>query len=303
MNKQFLRNISICSIVLLILMSAFAGVGCVDQGDDTGATETAGEAATTGDSASGSIIIKGSDTVLPLSQAEAEDFMMENPEASVTVIGGGSGVGIAALIDGEVEIAMASRLMKDSEIENAQANGIDPVRTQIAIDGIAVIVNPDNPVNELTFEQLKGIYDGSISNWEEVGGDNQEIAVMSRDSSSGTYGYFQEEVLLDEEYRQDAITQPTTGAIVQEVSQNEGAIGYIGFAYLDESTKALSLDGGDGFVEANPENIVSGDYPLARPLQYYTNGEPEGLEGEFIDFVLSPTGQEIVSEIGYFPVA
>ncbi|MDW7733177.1 MAG: PstS family phosphate ABC transporter substrate-binding protein [Methanolobus sp.] len=297
MTKQFLRNISICSIVLLILMSAFTGIGCVDQEADAGETEN------TEAGASGSIIIKGSDTVLPLSQAEAEDFMMENPDASVTVIGGGSGVGIAALVDGEVEIAMASRLMKDSEIAEAESNGITPVKHEIAIDGIAVIVNPENPVNELTYDQLKGIYDGSISNWADVGGDDRQIAVMSRDSSSGTYEYFKEEILVDEDYRSDALTQPTTGAIVQEVAQNPGAIGYIGFAYLDDSTKAVSLDGGDGFVEATPENIISGDYPLARPLQYYTNGEPEGLAAEFIDFVMSPIGQEIVSEIGYFPVA
>ncbi|WP_406655682.1 PstS family phosphate ABC transporter substrate-binding protein [Methanolobus sp. ZRKC2] len=301
MTKQLLRNISICSIVLLILISVFAGVGCVDQGEEP-VTEGA-EAEATEETLTGSIIVKGSDTVLPLSQAEAEDFMIENPETSVTIIGGGSGVGVAALIDDEVEIAMTSRLMKESEVEEAEANGVTPLRHEIAIDGIAVIVNPENPVNELTYDQLKGIYDGSISNWADVGGDDRKIAVMSRDSSSGTYEYFKEEILEDEAYRQDALTQPSTGAIVQEVSQNEGAIGYIGFAYLDESTKAISLDSGEGFVEATEENIISGDYPLARPLQYYTNGEPEGLTKEYIDFVMSPTGQAIVSEVGYFPVA
>ncbi|WP_342303967.1 PstS family phosphate ABC transporter substrate-binding protein [Methanolobus sp. ZRKC5] len=286
-SGKLLKNITICSAVLLIIATVFIGIGCVDK---EGTTD------------SEAIIIKGSDTVLPLSQAESEEFMYANPDTSITIIGGGSGVGIAALIDGEIEVAMASRNIKDSEMENAQANGIEPVEHVVAWDGIAVVVNPENPVTELTFDQLKSIYDGSISNWADVGGEDLIITVITRDSSSGTYGYFQEEVLLDEEYRQDALVQPATGAIVQEVAQNTGAIGYIGYAYLGENIAALALDGGEGFVEATPENIISGDYPLARPLYYYTNGDPAGLAKEFIDYVLSPTGQDIVSDVGYFPV-
>ncbi|MDI3540093.1 MAG: phosphate transport system substrate-binding protein, partial [Methanolobus sp.] len=166
---------------------------------------------------------------------------------------------------------------------------------------LPIFVNPDNPISQLTYEQLQGIYDGNISNWNEVGGEDREIAVITRDSSSGTYEYFKEEILVDREYRPDALAQPATGGIVQEVSRNKGAIGYIGFAYLDESVKPLALDGGEGFVEATEQNILSGDYPLSRPLYYYTNGEPQGAVKDFIDFVLSPTGQAIVSEIGYFP--
>ncbi|WMW26167.1 PstS family phosphate ABC transporter substrate-binding protein [Methanolobus sediminis] len=284
---------------MLIIAAAFIGIGCVDNGDTT-TEDTAADDAATG--ATGSIMIKGSDTVLPLSQAEAEEFMIENPDADITVIGGGSGVGIAALVDGEVDIAMASRQIKDSEIENAEANGIYPVEQVIAWDGIAVVVNPENPVTELTFDQLKAIYNGSISNWADVGGDDLEITVITRDSSSGTYAYFKEEVLLDEEYRADALVQPATGAIVQEVGQNTGAIGYIGYAYLDDTVTALALDGGDGFVEATPENIMAGNYPLARPLHYYTDGEPTGLTKEYIGYVMSTAGQEIVSDVGYFPV-
>jgi phosphate transport system substrate-binding protein len=284
MNKSIIKSITICSIVFLIMLSAFIGIGCVDK-----------------DGKMESIIVKGSDTVLPLSQAESEEYMIANPEKSITVIGGGSGVGITALIDGEVEIAMASRKIKDSETAASKENGINPVEHVVAWDGIAVVVNPENPVTKITFNDLKGIYEGSISNWADVGGDDLVITVITRDSSSGTYGYFQEEVLLDEEYRQDALVQPATGAIVQEVSQNKGAIGYIGYAYLDDSTTALALDAGEGFVEATPENIINGKYPLARPLYYYTNGEPEGLAKEFLDYINSPTGQEIVSDIGYFP--
>jgi phosphate transport system substrate-binding protein len=293
MSKEMLKRFSICSIVLLLLAAVFTGIGCVDNDQN----ET-GDAPTTGSS---SITVKGSDTVLPLTQAEAEDFMIENPNMRVTVIGGGSGVGFAALIDGEVPIAMASREIKDSEMQKAQQRGINPVEHTIAWDGIAVVVNPDNPVSQLTYEQLQGIYDGNISNWKDVGGENRAIAVITRDSSSGTYEYFKEEILVDREYRPDALAQPATGGIVQEVSRNKGAIGYIGFAYLDDSTKAVALDGGEGFVEATEENILSGEYPLSRPLYYYTNGEPQGAVKEFVDFVMSPTGQAIVSEIGYFP--
>ncbi len=269
--------------VFLIIGFTFAGIGCVDKNKM-------------------GIMIKGSDTVLPLSQAEAEEFMLKHADKSITVIGGGSGVGIAALIDGEVEIAMASRSMKDSEIERAKQNGINPLETTIGWDGIAVVVNPENPVSQLSFTQLKDIYDGNISNWNEVGGEDRKITVISRDSSSGTYEYFKEEILVESEYRQDALVQPATGAIVQEVAQNKGAIGYIGYAYVDNSVKALALDGGDGvFVPATQEKILSGEYPLARELFYYTNGEPQGLTEEFMDYVMSSEGQSIVSEVGYFP--
>nr|WP_321497204.1 PstS family phosphate ABC transporter substrate-binding protein [uncultured Methanolobus sp.] len=298
-SGKLIKNIALYSAVMLVIAAVFIGIGCVDNGDTTTEDGATGDE-TTG--ATGSIMIKGSDTVLPLSQAEAEEFMYENPNADITVIGGGSGVGIAALVDGEVEIAMASRSIKDSEIENAEANGINPVEHVIAWDGIAVVVNPENPITELTFDQLKAIYNGSISNWADVGGEDLTITVITRDSSSGTYGYFQEEVLLDEEYRADALVQPATGAIVQEIGQNAGAIGYIGYAYLDETVTALALDGGEGFVEATPENIMAGNYPLARPLHYYTDGEPTGLAKEYIDYVMSTAGQEIVSDVGYFPV-
>lgn len=286
-------------LTLLVVGFVFAGIGCT--GNDSGegvSTGTNLENNSTIDAQG--IFIKGSDTILPLAQAEAEEFMSKYHEKSVTVTGGGSGVGIAALIDGEVDIASASRTMKESEIKAAEANGINPVQDVIAYDGISVIVNPDNPISELSFEQLRGIYNGSISNWKDVGGEDEPVAVLSRDSSSGTYEYFKEEVLLEDEYRPDALTQPTTGAIVTEVSQNPNAIGYIGVAYLDDSVKALSLDAGVGSEYPSSENIISGKYPLARPLFFYTNGEPEGLIKEFVDFVQSEEGQNIVLEVGYF---
>lgn len=283
------RNLKIYTFLSVLLIAfAFLGIGCVDSED-------------TGDAEELSILVKGSDTVLPLSQAEAEEFMFENPDSTVTIIGGGSGVGIAALIDGEVDIAMASREIKSSEFEASQANGVNPVEHTIAWDGIAVVVNPENPVSDLTFEQVRSIYNGEVSNWAEVGGEDRPITAITRDSSSGTYVYFQENVLEGDEFRQDALVQPATGGIVQEIAQNEGAIGYIGFAYLDESIKGLALDSGEGAISPTTDTITTGAYPLARPLYYYTNGEPEGLAKEYLDFVMGQQGQDIILEVGYFP--
>jgi phosphate transport system substrate-binding protein len=273
--------------LLLVTSLALFGAGCV--GNDGSEAEMQ------------SIMIKGSDTVLPLAQAEAEVFMMEYPDTSVSIIGGGSGVGIAALIDGEIDIAMTSREMKGSEIENAQANGIDPLEQTIAWDGISVVVNPENPVSDLTFEQIKAIYVGDVSNWNEIGGEDREIVVLSRDSSSGTYEYFKDEVMEGNEYRADALINPSTGAIIQTVAQNKNAIGYVGVAYLDGTIKALAVDNGSGAEEPTSENILEGTYPLARPLYFYTNGEPTGLALEFIEFISSETGEETIFEVGYFP--
>jgi phosphate transport system substrate-binding protein len=295
------------AILTLLIIGFVFLAGCAGKNSESSspAQETSSEeipAEKTTVSEAQSITLKGSDTVLPLAQAEAEEFMAENSGKSVTVTGGGSGVGIAALIDGEVNIAPASREMTDDEIKSAESKGINPVETTIAYDGITVIVNPSNSVSNLTFDQLRGIYNGSISNWKEVGGADAQIAVISRDSSSGTYKDFQKDVLQGDEYRPDALTQPATGGIVTEVAQNTNAIGYIGFAYLDSSIKALSLDNGNGSVAPTEESILNGSYPLSRSLYFYTNGEPSGLIKEFTDFVTSEKGQKIVSTVGYIPL-
>jgi len=249
-----------------------------------------------------SISVKGSENILPLAQAETEEFMNESSGKSVSVTGGGSGVGIAALIDGQVDIATTTREMTANEIEAAKTNGINPTKHIIAIDGISVVVNPSNPVSKLTFDQLRGIYNGSISNWKDVGGEDRTITVISRDSGSGTYQDFKKYVLQGDEYRPDALVQFSIGGIVIEVSKNPNAIGCVGIAYVDKSIKALSLDKGNGFVSPTPETISSDIYPLSRSLLFYTNGEPTGLTKEFIDFVLSDQGQKIVSTVGYIPL-
>ena len=299
--------------ILILLVTGFVFLGgCAgkDSGDSS-APKTSSEGApvqeaTTTEAPQGaeaqSISVKGSDTVLPLAQAEAEEFMNENSGKSVSVTGGGSGIGITALIDGKVDIATASRQIDANEIEAAKAKGINPVENVIAYDGITVVVNPTNPISALTFDQMRGIYNGSISNWKEVGGADAKITVISRDSSSGTYKDFQKDVLLGDEYRPDALTQPATGSVVTEISQNANAIGYIGFAYLDSSVKALSLDKGNGSVVPTAESILNGEYPLSRSLYFYTNGEPSGLTKEFTDFVKSDEGQNVVSTVGYIPL-
>lgn len=296
LRRTKLNKIITILTVFLLLGIMMGGIGCVDNNNaNTSANNT-------GTDASESITIKGSDTVLPLAQAEAEDFMIKYPNKKITVIGGGSGVGIAALIDKEIPVAMASREMKQEEIDNARQNGIDPIETPIAWDGIAVVVNPQNPVNQLTYDQLKMIYNGNISNWKDVGGNDEQITVISRDTSSGTYEYFKEEILGDENYRQDALIQPATGAIVKEISQNTGAVGYIGHAYLNDDIKGVQLNNGtSGFVSPEQQNILDGKYPLARKLYFYTNGQPGNLTKEFIDYINSEEGKATTTEVGYFP--
>jgi phosphate transport system substrate-binding protein len=294
------------ALLLLVAGFMFMGIGCIEKNsEDSSSTNLSSEGVTVQSSTASevqSISVKGSDTVLPLVQAEAEEFMIENNGKNIAISGGGSGFGIAALISGHIDIATASREMTEEELEEAKANGINPVETIIAYDGISVIVNPSNSVSELTFDQLRGIYNGSINNWKDVGGEDLEIVVISRDSSSGTYEYFKEEVLQGDEYRADALTQPATGGIVGEVSQNPNAIGYIGVAYLDDTVKALNLDAGNGSEAPSSESILNGTYPLSRSLYFYTNVEPSDLTKEFIDFVLSETGQNLVTEVGYFPI-
>ena len=288
MAKKFTNRII---FILLAIGLIVLGIGCSLAAPEQKATSSLAQ----------SISVKGSDSVLPLAQAEAEEFLKENSGKSVSVTGGGSGVGIAALIDKQVDIATASRKMTTDEIKKANTNGINPVEHVIAYDGITVIVNPKNPVSKLTFDQLRGIYDGSISNWKQVGGEDKPIAVISRDSSSGTYADFKKDVGFNE-YRPDALTQATTGGIVGEVTQNPNAIGYIGFAYVDKDIKVLSLDNGKGSVLPTQKTILSGEYPLSRTLQIYTNGEPSGLTKELSDFMLSQKGQNIVSKVGYIPL-
>lgn len=244
------------------------------------------------------LTLTGSTTVLPIAQNAAEDFMKMNPNANISVRGGGSGVGIAALIDGTADIANASRPMKTQEIETAKEKGITPNEIVVAKDGIAVIVNPDNSITGITHQQLKDIYTGKISDWRELGGEPGTIVVVSRDVASGTFEVFNEKVLEGEKVRNDALMLASNKAVATTVAQTPGAIGYVGMGYLSSDVKALPVDG----VSPTKANVISGDYSLARSLFMYTNGEPQGLAKEFIDFILSPAGQKIVEEQGFVSI-
>jgi len=244
---------------------------------------------------SGRLVIQGSTTVLPIAQKCAEVFMQKHLEADITVRGGGSGTGIAALIDGICDIADSSRPMKKKEIIKAKEKGVNPEPHVIAMDGIAVIVHPSNPVDELTLSQLKDIYTGKISNWAELGGRNQKIVVISRDAASGTFECFNKLVLKKQRVRPDALLQASNAAVASTIKRTKGAIGYVGLGYLSSEVKALKIDG----VAPSVETVLKGTYPISRPLFMYTNGKPKGLAKDFIDFVLSEEGQRIVKEQGF----
>lgn len=216
--------------------------------------------------------IKGSDTVLPIAQQTAERFMTLNPSARVTVTGGGTGVGISALLDQTTDIAMASRAIKFSEKMKAKAAGEDLAEVPIAYDALAVVVHPSNPVKQLTRQQLEDIFRGKVTNWQQVGGDDRKIVVYSRETSSGTYEFFKESVLKNKNYMSSSLSMPATGAIIQSVSQTRGAIGYVGLAYVSPRIKTLAVSyDGQHYAAPTLENTINKTYPIVRPLYYYYN--------------------------------
>ena len=247
--------------------------------------------------------LKGSDTVLPLAQKEAEAFGKKTGK-SVTVIGGGSGVGIAALLEGTTDIATASRRMKFDEKAKCQEAGKFIVEKIIAYDALAIIVNPGNPVTKLTRAQLEGIFTGKITNWKQVGGEDLKITPYARETSSGTYDFIKEYVLLNKNYMSSILSMPATGAIVQSVSQTKGAIGYVGLAYLNSSVKAIHVSfDGKNFVAPSMATAMNKTYPIVRPLFFYYEKAKEKSYLSFVNFVLSAEGQAIVDKVGYVPLA
>lgn len=248
--------------------------------------------------------VKGSDTVLPLSQKEAENYMKKNPGSSITVTGGGSGVGFSSIMSGTTDIAQASRSMKMDEKLKMQEAGKAFKETVIAYDALAVIVNPSNKVSQLTREQLEGIFTGKIINWKEVGGTDLKIIVYSRETSSGTYEFFKEHVMSKKNYAASALLMPATGAIVQSVSQTPGAIGYVGLAYIEKDVKALkvSYDKGKTFIIPSVETAMNKTYPVTRPLFYYYLTSAEKQLKPFVDYILSAEGQKTVLTEGYVPL-
>ena len=294
MKKGQKRLIQIILPLILLLATGIALVGC---GNNEGI----------------SFKIIGSNTVTPLSSVWAEEFMNANPDINIAVTGPGSGVGIAALIDGTTDIAQASRKIKTTEVEQAQTNGVEPYEIQVATDALSVVVHPDNPVSELTIAQLSGIYTGQITNWKGVGGNDAPIVAIARDTNSGTHVFFKEQVVQmanlpteDEslEYGSKVLLLPSTAEGVDQVAQNVNAIFYPGLGYLTEDVKPIGIKSTDNDAAVLPsvETALDGTYPIARPLLYYTVGEPTGIIADFIYYCLSDEGQQLVLEVGYVPL-
>lgn len=246
----------------------------------------------------GDLVINGSTTVLPVVQKATEAFAKTNPEVHIALSGGGSGNGVKALIDGLAHIAMSSRDIKASESKLAQQRGVKPFRTAVAVDAIVPVVNNANTVKDLTQEQLKAVFEGKIRNWKEVGGKDAPIVVVSRDSSSGTFETWESLVMKGARVTPRALLQTSNGTVVQTVSKNVNAIGYIGIGYLDNQTKPLTLAG----QKATAETAKNKQWPLSRELYFFTNEAPAGDAKAFTDFVTSAAGQKIVEEAGFVPL-
>ncbi len=290
------------ALIGLLLLSPIAiAVGCGNGGSSGTADESSDKAKI--------IENKGSDTLVNLALAWAEKYMETHPNVRLSVTGGGSGTGIAALINGTVDIANASRDVKPEEIEAAEQNGISPVEFVVARDAIAVVVHPSNPVDSLTLHQISDIYTRKITNWREVGGEDRPIVLLSRESNSGTYVYFLENVVRvgDEDsdllFSPDTLLMPSSEGISSEVRQNPNAIGYDGLGYVthDQKMIAVAQDAEGPYVLPSVETVNDGSYPIARPLYMYTAGEPTGQVEDYLTWVRGE-GQKVVPELGFVPL-
>ncbi len=254
--------------------------------------------------------IKGSDTMVNLGQAWAETFSKKHAGVNVAVTGGGSGTGLTALINGTCDIAESSRSIEPKEIETARTKGIAPKEFLVAMDGIAIVVHPKNPIKNLTLDQLRAIFLGDITNWKAIGGADKPIVLLSREFNSGTHIFFKEHVLRrgkakgPEEFSPSALLMPSSQAIADEVAGNENAVGYYGMGYISAKQKVIAVakDAKSPFIEPTLPNVKSKIYPISRPLFLYTNGEPKGAVKDFVDFVFSPEGQELVKKIDFVPI-
>ena len=254
----------------------------------------------------------GSDTMVNLALAWAEQYQKDNPQSNLSVSGGGSGTGIASLINKTTDLANASRKIKSEEIVNAQANGIEPVEFIVARDAIAVIVNPNNPISQLTLQQLSDIYSGKINNWQELGGEDRPIVRLSRETNSGTHVYFLEQVLrLGDKndktlFSTDTLLLPSSEVIGAEIRSNPNAIGYDGLGYVTLDMKVIAVTasqlGDPDFIYPSSETVNDGTYPIARDLYMYTAGEPVGFVKKYIEWIYTPQAQEIVSDLGFVPI-
>lgn len=313
-NHSSFQNVSRSPRLALELLTAAGALGgtlvvlatlaaCSGRHEPTPSQSTPAEGTTPATAASTTLTIKGSDTMVILAQRWAEGFMAANAGRTLQVSGGGSGTGIAALINGTADIANASRPMKERERAQVQERrGGEAHETRVALDALAVYVPTASPIQSLTIPQIRGIFRGQITNWNEVGGPDHEIILYSRENNSGTYAYFKEHVLQDMDFAPNVQTLPGTAAVINAISRDPFGIGYGGIAYSQGARAIRVAAEGAEPVEPNLENATSGRYPLSRFLYVYTVGEPTGLAREYIDFVLSQAGQSIVEGVGYYPL-
>ncbi|HEM60959.1 MAG TPA: phosphate ABC transporter substrate-binding protein [Chloroflexi bacterium] len=253
----------------------------------------------------------GSDTMVNLALAWAEAYHDLYPHVSISVTGGGSGTGIAAMINGSTDIANASREMQQEEFDQALRRGIEPMPHVVALDAIAVVVNPHNPLDGLTITEISDVFTGGIVNWSELGGEDRPIVLASRESNSGTYMYFLEKVVRQDDpqsfalFSPEALLLPSSEIIGLEVATNPNAIGYDGLGYVtpEQKTLKVAVGGAGPYVSPTIETVRDGTYPIARPLYMYTSGEPTGEIEEYLDWIMSEDGQRIVAELGFVPLS
>ncbi|MCX5976337.1 MAG: PstS family phosphate ABC transporter substrate-binding protein [Coprothermobacterota bacterium] len=288
-------------IALLVSVSLFLAA-C---GTPTATSPTTGS--TSPSLEGGAIVVKGSDTMVNLASAWAEDYMIERQNVRITVSGGGSGIGIAAFLNKTADICNNSRPLAQEELDKAKAAGLEPVSIVVAKDGVSVVVHPSNPIGELSMEQLAAIFGGKITNWKELGGADSEIVVLSRDNNSGTYTFFKEHIvqMKDKKAEYGLMVQflPTSQGIADEVARNPKAIGYVGLGYLSDKQKALAVKTATGSaVLPSVATVLDNSYPVSRPLFCTTNGQPKGVIQDYLAWILSPKGQEIVRSLDFVPI-
>ncbi len=304
MNQK--KRLTLAGIIVLTAMILITGCGgsAEEQSDEPvdGANGNGGDVVPE----EASIMLGGSDSEVNVVARLAEEYMNDNPHVSIAVTGGGSGVGISSLIDGDIDVANSSRPMRDTEEDALRDNhGEEPYAVRFAVDGVAVLVNDANQVETLTVDQVGAIYRGEITNWSEVGGDDQEITLYGRQSTSGTYVFFME-LVVQGEYSERKRNMAGTSDIVEAVIGDEGGIGYAAIGYAGEDgVKALDIaaeEGSEAYDPAILENVTSGNYPLTRPLYQYMAGKPEGALLDYLLFEVSDTGQNIVLAEGFYPI-
>jgi phosphate transport system substrate-binding protein len=277
--------LALAGILVLMLFAA----GCTGTGGSGTTPTTANKT---------SITVTGSTTLLPVTQEAADDYMLIHPNANIQITGGGSGVGVQAAGEKTADIGMSSRDVKSDEMKKYP----DLVAIPIGKDGLTVILNPANPVNSLTPAQIKDIYTGNTTNWNQVGGPDMPVVVIGRDSASGTRDYFTSSIMGGANATPRMLEKNSNGAVTLTIAQTPGAIGYVGIGFVDQYVKALKIDINGTLYESTVDNVLTGTYPYSRYLYMLTSGQPTGLAKDYIDFILSPTGQEHLKEEGYVPL-